>query len=72
MRKERIKTYALTPLGYARMMYEEKQAKLGKINGVVSVVIIIGMFAIGMLGKELLIIFLANKGINVITNKLVG
>ena len=72
MKKEKIKTYAMTPLGYAKLMYEEKQEKLGRINGVVGLAVILGMFGIGFLSKELFIVILTGKGIKVVTNYMVG
>jgi hypothetical protein len=69
---KREKRYDFSNLGYVKMLWDLRQEKLGKINSVMSIGIILGMFALGWLSKELLLIMLANMGIGKITSWLVG
>jgi len=62
----------MNSLECAKMLWEQKQEKLGKINNIIGLVVILGMFTFGILGKELFIILLANKGINKITSFMIG
>lgn len=70
MKKE--KRYKFDRFGYAQLLLDIKNEKLNKINSVTSVVIIIAMFGLGLVSKELLMIILANKGINKVTSLLIG
>jgi len=66
------KSCKMNSLECAKMLWEQKQEKLGKINNIIGLVVILGMFTFGILGKELFIILLANKGINKITSFMIG
>lgn len=70
MKKE--KRYKFDRFGYAQLLLDIKNEKLNKINSITSVVIIIAMFGLGLVSKELLMIILANKGINKVTSLLIG
>ena len=70
--KKEDKSYPVTDLGYVQMMWDMKQAKLGKINGVISIGIVLGMFAAGFLGKEFVIMILAGKGMGKFASWMVG
>lgn len=66
------KRYDFNTLGYVKVLWDIRQEKLNKINSVMSIIIILGMFTLGWLSKELLIIMLANMGIGKVTGWLVG
>lgn len=70
--RKKEKRYKFTAIGYAQMLLDIKQEKMNKINGYTSLIVILIMFVIGLLSKELMIIILANKGINKVTSLLVG
>lgn len=70
--KKEDKRYPLSDLGYVQMLWDIKQAKLGKINSIISITIIIGMFGIGLLSKELLILLLTGKGMNKFASWMIG
>lgn len=65
--KKKVKSYPATDEGLVQMRFDVKQNKTKKINGYTSIVVILVLFAVGFLSKEILIILLANKGINGIT-----
>jgi hypothetical protein len=66
------KIYPFNTLGYVKMLWDIRQEKVGKINSIMSIVIILLMFGLGLLSKELFMIMLANAGIGKITSWLVG
>ena len=66
------KRYEFSNLGYVKLLWDLRQEKLGKINGVVGIAVILGMCGIGILSKEFLIIILTSKGIGKVTSMLVG
>lgn len=70
MKKE--KRYKFDRFGYAQLLLDIKNEKLNKINSITSVVVILAMFGLGLVSKELLMIILANKGINKVTSLLIG
>ena len=70
--KKEDKTYSLTPLGQCKMEWDIKQNKLSKINGVISVAIILGMFGAGFLSKEFFIMIMAGKGMGKFAGWMVG
>lgn len=70
MKKE--KRYEFNSIGYVKMLWDLRQEKLGKINSVMSIALILGLFALGFLGKELFVIMVANMGINKVTSWLIG
>ncbi len=66
------KRYKFDRFGYAQLLLDIKNEKLNKINSVTSIIIILAMFGLGLVSKELLMIILANKGINKVTSLLIG
>ena len=70
--KKEDKGYPLTDLGYVQMMWDMKQAKLGKIKGVISIAIVMGMFGLGFLSKEFVIMIMAGKGMGKFASWIVG
>ena len=66
------KRYPLTSIGIVKMFWDIKQAKLAKINDCISIAIVIGMFALGFLSKEFLIMILAGKGMGKVATFIVG
>lgn len=68
----RKKVYKLDKFGYAQMILDSRQEKINKINGRISLVLIILLFAIGVIGKEMLIIMIGNMTIGKVTNWLLG
>jgi len=70
--KKEDKCYPATDLGYVKMMWDLKQEKLSKINGTISIAIVLGMFAAGFLGKEFVIMILAGKGMGKVASWMVG
>jgi len=70
MKKE--KRYKFNSLGYAQMLLDLRQEKMNKISNVTSIGLIVGLFILGILGKDMLIIILGNMGINKITDWIIG
>ena len=70
--KKEPKSYPMTPVGQVQMIWDIKQEKLGKINGVISIGIILGMFAAGFLGKEFVVMVLAGKGMGKVAGWMIG
>ena len=70
--KGKEKRYPLTRIGIVRMMWDIKQAKLAKINGYVSLVIVVSMFGLGFLSKEFFLMALAGKGIGKVASFMIG
>ena len=66
------KTYALTPSGRMQMEFDIGKAKEAKVSGIVSVIVIVGMFTLGFLSWEFVSMILVSKGISKVTNILVG
>lgn len=67
-----IKLYKFDRFGYAQVILDLRRGKIDRINEIVSIGIIIGLFALGVLSKELLIIILCNTGIGKVTSLFVG
>jgi len=65
--KKKDMRFPLTEQGIKDMFAYEKERKTKKINSYTYIVVIIAMFGFGLLSKEILMIMLANKGINGIT-----
>lgn len=70
--KKEDKTYSLTPLGQCKMEWDIKKEKERKINGVVSIAVILGMFAAGFLSKEFFVMIMAGKGIGKFAGWMIG
>lgn len=63
-----IKTYKFSAIGYAQMILDLRHEKIDRINEVISILIIVGLFASGFLSKELMIVLMCNSGIGKITS----
>ena len=66
------KSYSLTPLGQCKMEWDIKQDKLKKVNGVISIGIILTMFAAGFLSKEFFVMIMAGKGMGKFAGWMIG
>jgi len=69
---KKVKTYPDTELGLVQMEFDKKQAKINKVNGVIGLVVTIGMFALGFLSKELFILMVTTKGLSKIASIFIG
>ncbi|HEY5588440.1 MAG TPA: hypothetical protein VIK86_05725 [Candidatus Paceibacterota bacterium] len=66
--KKKDKRFPLTEQGIQDMFKYEKDRKIKKINTVTYVVVIMLMFGLGILSKEIFMVMVANKGIGGITD----
>lgn len=66
--KKKDVRFPLSEQGIKDMFKYEQDRKVKKINSYTYVGVIIGMFAFGFLSKEILMIMIANKGLNGITD----
>ena len=69
---KKVKTYPDTELGFVQMEFDKKQAKINKVNGVIGLVVTIGMFTLGFLSKELFILMVTTKGLSKIASIFIG
>jgi hypothetical protein len=70
MKKE--KRYKFTSLGYAQLLLDLRQEKIKKIGTITSTGLIIGLFLLGILGKEMFTVMVCNIGINKVTDWIIG
>lgn len=70
--KEKEKTYKFNKYGYAQALLDIKNEKINKINNVTNIVLLLVLFGVGVLSKEFLIFCFAGKGIDIVTNWLIG
>lgn len=66
--KEKEKRFPLTLQGIEEWKQYEKQRKTKKINNYTYIAVLLAFFGFGILSKEILLVMLANKGINGITD----
>ncbi|HEY8890700.1 MAG TPA: hypothetical protein VIM70_10630 [Clostridium sp.] len=62
------KRFPLTTKGIEDMFKYEKDIKIKKINGYTGIAVILVLFGLGFLSKEIFMIMIATKGLNGITD----
>lgn len=67
MFKKKEARFPLTEQGIKDMMAYKQSQKLKKINSYTYIAVILVMFGVGFLPKEMMVLMVANKGINGVT-----
>ena len=71
LKKKEI-VYPFSVYGHVKMDMECRQMKQAKITGVVGIMVILSMFALGFMSKEFVSMILISKGIGKVTTVLAG
>ena len=70
-----MKTYPITAIGMAQMKMDHDSAKINKkvkrITETTTIMVLLGLFGLGLFSKEILIYIMAGKGINALATFLV-
>jgi len=69
---KRKKIYQFSPYGHVKMLWDIKQERKNKVNGIIGIAVIIGMFGLGFLSKEFVSLILVSKGIDKVASIMIG
>lgn len=64
------KTYKFDRYGFIELQNDIKKEKAEKINGITSAVILVTFAALGLMSKDYFILYVVNKGIDLVTKRL--